>query len=130
MSARFEHRGLPSPDTPLHSSVAALKQTRASLQTELQTLSSLPDAPSNNEERASHPLARELMDAEERLVLTRMAGWTLFLADMAPGRRAKSVEGAHVGLGVRMEGFCRGECAPLARRRAQLTSSARRRTLP
>jgi hypothetical protein len=86
--------------------VAALKATRASLRTELAQLKALP-SPSKDSAAPAHALAAELAELEERVVLARTAGWTVFQADLAPGRRAKS-QGGQVGIGVRMEGFCGG----------------------
>jgi hypothetical protein len=86
--------------------VAALKATRASLRTELAQLKALP-SPSKDSAAPAYALAAELAELEERVVLARTAGWTVFQADLAPGRRAKS-QGGQVGIGVRMEGFCGG----------------------
>ncbi|CEH11741.1 hypothetical protein CBOM_07142 [Ceraceosorus bombacis] len=96
----------------LRMKLASLKAQRASLKRELESVKSAPIPTSSLGKKDSpeeQDLAEQLAQAEESLVLCRTLGWTCFLVDLSPGRRAKSLTGGgHVGIGARMEAFVNG----------------------
>jgi len=107
-------------------SVNKLKATQASLQSDLARLKEIPTA-SQIKKAAQHgrkelslPLQElnlQVAEVEEKCVLYRTAGWTVFEMDLDIGRRGRKsrTEAGEIrnqkevlGLGIRLETYCKG----------------------
>ena len=99
-----------------------LRLERSSLRIQLSNLESLPrdvsELAAGGLDKQNEKLAQQLSSLEEKTILFRSAGWTCFEIDLDVGRRArgdrKAQEGDRrgqdrdLGLGIRLDTFCRG----------------------